>query len=64
MRVVNLFHLGTGSESNDSLESLTKTLYDSAIGIGSAWRNVVPAKTFKSLAAFHKEGRHLGHCHL
>ena len=31
MRIVNRFCLGIGSESNDSLESLTKTLYDSAI---------------------------------
>ena len=37
MGIVNRFHSGTGSESNDSLELLTKTLYDSlSIFLGCA----------------------------
>ena len=31
MCIVNRFHLGTDSKSNDSLESLTKSFYDYAI---------------------------------
>ena len=49
MRIVNQFRLGTGSESNDSLESLTKTLYDSAIhlpGLRRHCKQTCPTRKF------------------
>ena len=57
MSIVNRFCLGTGSQSNDSLESLTKTPYVSAIdlpGLRHHCKQTYPTRKFVMMSHTHK----------